>query len=195
MSWLSHKYLSWLYSIVSYVRTIDIDFENYYMFLHDTPKDVYTYGKLKVGHMLSRSMTKITNITLFPYTQHYGFVCEIINENKPNEIIMVRHFQDNKIKKTTLEEYMLGEKILNVYQCNPNFIDLNNYSDWDGSYNFITKNCEHAATHFIEGVSRSIQVEVLYDLLWGALWNKNYMPPDTFKRIPKERYYINSFVL
>lgn len=177
---------SWLllsaWKLASIVHNVYDAYEEYYAYLTEMDFEQYDESKLRRGDWVSRSMEGgFSNTGVLIYTQHHGVVIDV----NPVKIV---HFQDNKIKESTLEQYMNGEKILNVYKNNP----LVTYTkEWEGHYNLVTRNCEHFASLLVEGVARSRQIEVLEHLAWGALWKApSQEVMESLKLIPRLRFYV-----
>ena len=188
------SWLSYIWKLASYVSDVTGKFEEFFSYLHDQPKDVYKVGILKKGDWISKPMERhMWNLEVISYTNHHGVVIDVENEGYPNEIVWVLHFRSNKIIKSTLNEFMLDEKILNVFEpSNPNVKELKDYSAFDGKYNIVTNNCEHVASLFILGVSESYQISVAETIAWQALYRKkeSIEIDPKYKRPLKGRYYI-----
>lgn len=167
--------------IVHYFYDLYTYYENFFEYLNLLPNLEYNDGCLKSGMWICRSMERgYFNLHPLIYTHHHGVMID------SNNII---HYQDNKIKTTSIKEFMNDEKILNVMMYNPLFqYDNDEHKKWDGKYNLVTNNCEHFASLMIEGTARSRQIEVLEWLAYNLPQGKSNIPIDK-KIIPIARYY------
>lgn len=182
-------YLGWLWFIASYFYDVISVYEKFYEYLMIKPDIVYTSGVLKKGHWISRSMGR-NYYLLNPvaYLQHHGIVVEETEEEP-----IIAHFQDNKIKRDRLSDYMDKERIINVYGYNSFLKEPDDkYKSWEGTYNIISNNCECFASHMCNGIKHSKQVDVVEYIAYNRLWRSNPYPPEEYKLNTIARYYYNS---
>lgn len=170
------RFLHYIYDLYSH-------YTNFFEYLNEMPNVEYKDGYLRKGMWICRSMERgYWNIYPLIYTHHHGVMIDDTN---------VAHFQDNKIKVSSLKEFMNTERILNVLMYNPLFeYNEDDAKNWDGKYNLIYNNCEHYASLLIEGKSRSRQMEVLEWLAYNLPFGRKDIPLDK-KIIPIERYFCN----